>query len=200
MATLPVWAVACDNLREPAPGDSFKAYRVCVGDLRLVIPREEAAGFAVDKGNLARQRAATISTKSFISEAGTGFGVTGDAGAELEGDFLLSDAGPPLAGHGQTATSANTTDTQPSGELLDRSITFKTGPHPVPGSADKGFMMTGSQWISDRVLLMMRVNSDEVPPERIPEFLAGLEEALVRWSSGQVLNEPDGNERCPEEG
>ena len=97
----------------------------------------------------------------------------------------------------QRAERLANSSAQQIGEFLGKPAYFTVSELVLPETDYKISKMTMFRKITDRVDMSMRLDSRKISKDRVPEFLAGLENALIRWSSGQVLNEPDGNPSCP---
>lgn len=177
-------------------GGPVEQYNICIGDLRLLIPREEAEGFDVSWSSLLRERKAKITATSFGTDPTVDFAVSASDGTKLPGLFFLisqemrdSNAEP----HTQPVRRTG----EPDVEFLGRQVHLHVSPRPSPAPGNKGHLIAGSARVSDRVSLMIRFKSNETPLSQAPAFLKGVEDLLVRWSSGQVLSEPDGVPQCP---
>ena len=190
-------ALSSVGCRRVTPREDIRVYSICVGDLRLVIPREEAAIFRVGGTSLLRERYADIDTHSFGTDPETPFMALTSDGRELPGYFHLRRE-ELEADRSLSKRTVIHPDQESGGELLGAPIGMTISPHESPAPSNPGRIMIARSTISDLVTLRLTFKSNRTGLEEIPAYLADLEDALIRWSSGQVLTEPDGVRTCPE--
>ena len=193
----------CERSSKGKELDAIEAYHICIGDLRLTIPSEEAIQFGADGRWLLNQRNSEITVDTFGWTSKHEFAVQAPDGSELVGSFFME----AVEGEGesvrqeeaaaQRAERLANSSAQQIGEFLGKPAYFTVSELVLPETDYKISKMTMFRKITDRVDMSMRLDSRKISKDRVPEFLAGLENALIRWSSGQVLNEPDGNPSCP---
>ncbi len=193
----------CERSSKGKERAAIEAYHICIGDLRLTIPSEEAIQFGAGGRWLLNQRNSELTVDTFGWTSKHEFAVQVPDGSELVGSFFMEavegegESGRQEETAAQKAERLANSSALQIGEFLGKPAHFTVSELALPGYDHKIRKMTMFRKITDRVEMSMRLDSRKITRDQVPEFLAGLEEALIRWSSGQVLNEPDGNPSCP---
>ncbi|MEP0315396.1 MAG: hypothetical protein ABJL57_06185 [Hyphomonas sp.] len=198
-----LFSSGCERPSKGKELDAIEAYHICIGDLRLTIPSEEAIQFGADGRWLLSQRNSELTVDTFGWTSKHEFAVQAPDGSELVGSFFMSaakgegESGRQEEAAAQRAERLANSSAQQIGQFLGKPAYFTVSELILPGNDYKIRKMTMFRKITDRVDISMRLDSRKISRDRVPEFLAGLEDALTRWSSGQVLNEPNGIPSCP---
>jgi hypothetical protein len=196
LLTVLLASFGCDRGTSPTSAEESGAFNICIGDLYLKVPNEEARIFRAGWTPLERYESASISATSFGPLPREDFLVSSPDGRVLRGFFYLSSMGMRENAAVQK-NSAVPPGYEPVGEFLGAPAGIRVSGQPIPADPELGRLMTMQVVVSDRVSIMVRFQSGVTSLEDVPRFLAGLEETLVRWSSGQVLAEPNGSLDCP---
>jgi hypothetical protein len=190
-------AGGCNETSGANEAEPILNYHICIGDLRLVIPRDEAGMFRVGRRPLLSEPGAYLSVENLSPLPGENFVVAGPDGNEIQGSFFLTFE--EMLDHDSVRETApvERPGREILGELLGKPMLFVVSPQPIPGPANKGHLMTASRRLGDTAIVMMHLKTNDISKAQVQDYLSGLEDTLVRWSSGQVLREPDGDPQCP---
>jgi hypothetical protein len=197
LLVLMTFAGGCNETSGADESEPIQNFHICIGDLRLVIPRDEAGMFRVNGLSLLSERSAYVTVDSFGPLLTNDFYIVGPEGSRLRGTYFLSTREMHDPNSTPKAAPLPQEGRETMGELLGKQVSFVVSDQPIPGSTNKGQLMTMRQRVADKVSILMHLKSNEISKEQVPDFLSGLEYSLVRWSSGQVLREPDGDPQCP---
>lgn len=173
-------------------------YRICLGDLFLEIPAEEAGLLRVDGRGLTAQKPQTFDAASFSSDP-SGFDLLIARGESLSGIFFISISE-------QEIYERRSPDFVPRGDNHIRIGEFFDAPAFVmlPFGGDSGLngprtpgaFISLSAPLTDRSWIRVSFRGNEIGLDQMPDYLSALEAELIRWSSGRISQEPDGNLEC----
>lgn len=184
---LMTFAGGCNETSGASEAERIQNYHICIGDLRLVIPRDEAGMLRVGRRPVLSEPSANMTVDNLSPMPGENFFVLGPDGNEIPGSFFLSFEEMLDYNSVPETAPVERPGREILGELLGKPMLFVVSPKPIPGPADKGHLMTASQRVGDSAIVMMHLKTSEISKAQVPDYLFGLGESLVRWSSGQVL-------------